>query len=168
LNIRGGQIGGVKIMPLPVKLRDVVDGLQMADDTVRVYINRNTGEVAPVTDEQASWAEEGEPDPDWPQWQVEVQADVRRILESEDFMLLPSKFEIHEWSVTEGFAQSLDNEHDRADLLEGLHGRGAFRLFKTMIARMGLREAWFEFRNDALAEIAVDFLEAQKIPYTRD
>jgi uncharacterized protein UPF0158 len=155
-------------MPLPVRLRDVVDGLQMADDSVRVYINRNTGEVAPVTDEQASWAEEEEPGEDWPQWQVEAQADARHILESEDFIALPSKFEIHEWSIMERFAQSLDNEDDRADLLDGIHGRGAFRMFKTLIARMGLREEWFRFRDDALAEIAIDFLEERKIPYTRD
>ena len=66
------------------------------------------------------------------------------------------------------FAESLDNEKDCDDLLDAIDGRGAFRLFKTAVARRGLREVWFKFRNDALAEIAIDFLEENRIPYTRD
>lgn len=155
-------------MPLPVKLSEVIDGLEMADDTVKVYINRNTGEVASVSDEEAGWAEEEEPEEDWPDWQVKARAEGRRVLDSDEFIRLPSKFEIHEWSIMERFARSLDNEDDSDNLLDAIHGRGAFRMFKSMVARMGLREAWFKFRHDALAEIAIDFLETTGIPYTHD
>lgn len=155
-------------MPLPVRLSEVIDGLEMADDNVKVYINRNTGEVASVTDEEAAWVEEEEPQEDRPDGQVEARAEARRILESDEFIRLPTKFEIHEWSIMERFARSLDNEDDRDDLLDAIHGRGAFRMFKSMIARMGLREAWFKSRHEALAEIAIDFLEENGIPYSRD
>jgi len=156
-------------MPLPVKLSEVIDGLEMADDNFKSYINRNTGEVASVSDEEAGWVEEEEePGEDWPDWQVQALADARRILDSDEFIRLPTKFDIHEWSIMERFARSLDNKDDSDHLLDAIHGRGAFRMFKSIIARMGLREAWFKFRYDALAEIAIEFLEEHGIPYTRD
>ncbi len=155
-------------MPLPVRLRDVVQELEVTDDFLRVYINPATGEIAPVTQDEAAMVEEEEPDEDWPQWQVEAQAYARRVLGSGDFIPMPGKFEIHEWSIMERFARSLDNVRYSDELLDAIHGRGAFRMFKNIIARRGLREAWFEFRYDALAEIAIDFLEEHNIPYTRD
>jgi hypothetical protein len=51
---------GRKCHALPVKLSEVIDGLEMADDNFQSYINRNTGEVASVSDEEAGWVEEEE------------------------------------------------------------------------------------------------------------
>ncbi len=154
-------------MALPVLLREVIDGLDMAGDSVRTYINRKTGEVVPVNLEDASLVESAEPlDDDLPDWQREDLKEAERVLFSGDFIPLPSQFEIHEWSIMERFAQSQPDE-DREDLNYALHGRGAFRHFKRAVDRLGLREDWFRFRNEALEEIAIEFLESNDIPYRR-
>ena len=48
-------------MALPVLLREVVDGLEGTTDSIRSYINRKTGEVVPVSSDDAELAESDEP-----------------------------------------------------------------------------------------------------------
>ena len=87
---------------------------------------------------------------------------------SDDFIRLPDKFEINEWSIMERFAQSLDNRGLREDLVGTIRGRGAFLRFKSFTMRHGLRDAWHKFRTAALTEMAIEFLEEQQIPFVRD
>ena len=90
---------------------------------------------------------------------------VREVLGSKDFIPLPDKFEINEWSIMQRFAVSQPDPDHRDDLLNAIHGRGAFRLFKILLDRLKLREEWFRFRDEALEWIAIDFLEINEIPY---
>ena len=155
-------------MALPVLLREVVDELDTTDDSIRAYINRKTGEVVPVNLEDASLVESAEPlDDDLPDWQREDLEEAERVLFSDDFIPLPSQFEIHEWSIMERFAQSQPDEEVREELLYALHGRGAFRHFKGALNRLRLWDDWNQFRNAALEDIAIEFLESKGIPYRR-
>jgi hypothetical protein len=92
----------------------------------------------------------------------------RGVLASEDYIPLPSKFEIHEWSIMERFAQSLTNAAISDELHATLHGRGAFRRFKDSVHRLGIADEWYRFREAALEEIAIEFLEAHGIAYQRE
>jgi len=155
-------------MALPVLLREVVDELDTTNDSTRAYINRKTGEVVPVNLDDASLVESAEPlDDDLPDWQREDLEEAERVLFSDDFIPLPSQFEIHEWSIMERFAQAQPDQEVREELLHAIHGRGAFRHFKRAVDRLGLREDWFRFRNAALEDIAIEFLESNGIPYRR-
>jgi hypothetical protein len=154
-------------MALPVLLREVVDGLDTTNDSIRAYINRKTGEVVPVSHDDAELAESNEPLDDLPQWHRETVEEVRRVLDDHDFILLPSQFEIHEWSIMDRFAQSQPDEEDREELLYAIHGRGAFRQFKRALDRLRLRDEWYQFRNAALEDIAIEFLESKGIAYRR-
>ena len=146
-------------MPLPVALKEAIDALDIAGDTVKAYINRKTGEVVEILAEE-EWAHESDgPTDDWPDWQKEQWQEARRVLDSEDFIPLPSQFQIHEWSIMQRFAQSLENKNKRDDLLDAIRGRGAFGRFQRMAGRLGLLDEWHKFRHDAYAEIAIDFLE---------
>jgi hypothetical protein len=51
------------------------------------------------------------------------------------------------------------------ELLEATHGVGAFRMFRSTIRRLSIEESWYRFREDALAEIARDWLGAHELPY---
>jgi hypothetical protein len=44
-------------MGLPVSLKEVVDELEVVSDEMRAYINRETGEVYTLTQEDAGYAE---------------------------------------------------------------------------------------------------------------
>ena len=61
---------------------------------------------------------------------------VREALESGRFLSLPTKFDVHDWGIMEEFAQEQENESVRAELLDAIHGSGAFRLFKSTIHRL--------------------------------
>jgi len=153
-------------MPLPVNLSDVVEEMQTVSDELTAYINRKTGELITISDEDAGLAEDPDAREDLPDWQKEMQPKVREVLDSPDFIPLPDKFEVHEWSIMQRFAESQPDPAHRDDLLSAIHGRGAFRLFKTLLDRLKLREEWFRFRDEALAKIAIDFLDSHGIPYT--
>jgi hypothetical protein len=53
-------------------------------------------------------------------------------------------------------AALLQTRSDREceELLEAIRGRGAFRLFKVTLRRMGAEADWYAFRDNALKEIA--------------
>jgi len=63
------------------------------------------------------------------------------------------------------FCQSLDDGPARERLFDAIHGRGAFRMFKNEVHRLGIQDDWYSYRDDALKRIAADFLEEHGIPY---
>jgi len=89
----------------------------------------------------------------------------QEVLESEDWLALPGKFDVHEWSIMEQFAHSIENERLRRDLLDAIHGPGAFRYFRDTIDRYGMKDAWFDYKALALEKIAIGWLEEHNIEY---
>jgi hypothetical protein len=152
-------------MALPVSIRDVVDAIDLPNNDWRSYLNVDTGEVVTVTDEDRRLIEDGADPDDLPDWQRETLPRVREALESDRFLELPGSFEIHEWSIMEDFAAGLTNEDSRAELFDALRGRGAFRMFRSAIQRLGIEKDWYRHRDAAFERIAKDWLEAHDVPY---
>jgi hypothetical protein len=154
-------------MALPVSLRDVVHEMDTFSEGVTAYINRKTGELFTVSDEEAGLVEDDMRDSeDLPEWQRELLHKVREVLESTDFIALPNKFDIHEWSVMDRFASSLSEDEDKeGQLRDVLHGRGAFRGFRALVKALGVEQEWYSYRAEAFEEIARRFLEAHEIPF---
>ena len=150
-------------MPIPVPLRDVIEAMDLMADEWRAYINRKTGEIVDFGDEEAMYAEEIEPDA--PDWMAERLPKIREVLSSEDYVELPGQFDFHEYAVMEQFCLSVNDPDVRERLLSSIRGRGAFRRFKEAIIDLGVREQWFSYRDGALRDLAVDFLDAESIPY---
>lgn len=155
-------------MAVMVFLRDVLDEMELSSDEATAYINRKTGELITLTDEILALAEDPDAAVDAPQWQKDILPKAREVLASEDFLPLPGKFEIHEWSIMERFARSVTDAAESEELDSALHGRGAFRRFKDAMQRLGIVDEWYRFRDAALEEIAVEFLEAHGIAYDRE
>lgn len=154
-------------MPLPVKLRDVVAELNLVSDTFKAFINRKTGELVTLTEGMIE-AAEGNLDSDDEEDLEDDEVTARQVLESDDFVELPDQLEIHEWSIMERFCESVENDQWREELLNAIQGRGAFRYFKDTIARLGIKEDWYAFREEAFKEIARDFLIVHEIPFVED
>jgi len=155
-------------MAVIVSLRDVINEMDVFSDEHPAYVNRKTGELITLTHDELALAEDPETAEDAPQWQQELLPKAREVLESEDFLPLPSKFEIHEWSIMERFAQSLTDPTESDELLDAIHRRGAFRRFKDALRRLERTEEWYRYREAALEEIAIEFLEANEIAYSRE
>jgi hypothetical protein len=151
-------------MPLPVPLYEVVDQLEAADDEWCAYINRKTGEIAAFSLDMQRSVEDGEEASQVPDWERETREDCERVLGDPDFVSLPSKFDIHEWDIMKRFCLSLDGPA-RERLLDAIRGRGAFRMFKSEVHRLRIQNDWYRYRDEALKKIAIEFLEAEGIPY---
>jgi hypothetical protein len=61
---------------------------------------------------------------------------------------------VHEWEIMNRFGQSLSVPAQRDEVLDSIHGSGAFRHFKSTIRRLLLEESWFAFKGAALEDIA--------------
>ena len=150
----------------PASLQAVVDEMDVFGDEMTAYINKKTGELFTVGDEEARVVEGGDENDDFmPDWQKEILPKVREVLESGDFLPLPDKFEIHEYSIMERFCFSMENDDLQKELLNALRGGGAFSRFKDTIHRREIQDDWYSYRNEALKRIAADFLEMEGIAF---
>ena len=146
-------------MPVKVKLNEIVGALEMQYDERPSYVNLDTGEVHTIARElldldQRPGAEDVVP----PSQKAEL-AVARSIAGGGPFHRIPSNHDIHEWKIMEEFAHSMRSEALREDLLDAIHGAGAFRNFKREIKRHAMDDAWFQFRTDALRQIAIEWCE---------
>ncbi|MDK2877725.1 MAG: hypothetical protein PWR06_441 [Thermoanaerobacteraceae bacterium] len=89
----------------PVKLKDIVDELEIQMDEYNKYLNKETGEIITVSTEELSIAEEseeGDDFSDYPDWQRDSIRDALDIIENwENYIELPDKWEIDEYVFPE-------------------------------------------------------------------
>jgi Uncharacterised protein family (UPF0158) len=148
-----------------VSLKDIVDAMDVIGDDTCSYLNPKTGEIVTLTGDERRLAEDEDLDEEYlPKWQADALPKIREVMESDEFLALPDKFEIHDWEIMERFTRSLINLKHGEELSRAIHGGGAFRKFKIVIRRLGIEEKWFRFRESALEEIAKDWLEEHGIP----
>ena len=155
-------------MSATVLLKDIVDALEMQSDTLLSFVDLDTGQVETVSRDLLSEAEEAddeEEELDVPEWQQPEWELAKRIVFSDRFVKLPDNFQVHEWSIMEDFANSVSSERISEDLLNAIHGSGAFRYFKDTIRRYRMEKAWFAFRSEALEEIARDWCEENEVAW---
>ena len=151
-------------MPVTVSLREVVFEMDVPTDQCRAYLNPKTGEVITLTEDDRFALEYDDPDR-MPQWQRESLPKIREVVESDDFLPLPDKYEIHEWDIMRRFCGSVEDEEQREDLLNAISGRGAFRYFRDTIHHFGIEDDWYRVRDETIKHIAIDWLEAHGIPF---
>jgi hypothetical protein len=144
-------------MGTTVAMDDIMEALELAADEASSYVNSKTGEVLTLTHEELQFAEHDSVD-DLPDWQRESVAQAKQVLESDDWLQLPSKFDIHEWEIMQRFSSSQARDSVRAELLDAIHRSGAFRNFKSAARRLGVEDQWFAFKHRALEELARDWL----------
>jgi hypothetical protein len=53
----------------------------------------------------------------------------------------------------ERFSNSQVRATSRDELLDAIHGAGAFRRFRSAIRRLGIEDDWFRFRQSEFEEI---------------
>jgi hypothetical protein len=151
-----------------VSIKDVVNEMDVLNEEQSAFLNRNTGELVTLSGEDLSAAEEDDDIVDYPEWQQEMIIKAKEVISSDDYLPLPSKFDIHEYHIMEDFCRSVVDDKIRERLLDKLRGRGAFKRFKDAIRNNGIEEEWYRFRQEELEKIAIHWLEVNQIPYTKD
>jgi len=153
-------------MTIPVKLDDIIEGMEFQTDETTSYLNKKTGEVVTIADEEFRAAEDNEPIEDFPDWQHENIKTAEEILETDDYISLPSKFDIHEYDIMERFCLSITDDEIRDSMYKSIKGGGTFRRFKDNIHRYSMAEDWHKYRNEAIKQIAIDWCEENGIEFT--
>ena len=149
-----------------ISLREVIETLEMQCENCLSYLDPDTGEIVTATEEVRRLAEEPEESQNnLPECQREMVRKVRAMLTSSRCLQLPDCFRIHEWSIMNEFAEAQHSKQVRQELLEAIHGAGAFRMFRSTIRRLSIEKSWYRFREEALAEIARDSHGAHELPY---
>jgi hypothetical protein len=143
-------------MSAPVLLKDIIDALEMQFDESSSFLDLDTGRVESVSNDLLGEADEsvGE-EPDVPAWQQHEWEIAKRIVSTDRFQQLPTKFDVHEWAILQDFSNSVASDRVREDLLNAIHGTGAFRHFNNTLRRHQIESAWLVFRAEALRQIAV-------------
>lgn len=155
-------------MPLPVKLNDVIEALEAAEDEHAHYLDKDTGEIVLITNEEMEAAEDDEPLSEYPDWQRESILKAREIFNSDErFIALPDQSDIDEYQIMEDFCLGYADRRVGEDLHRLIKGSGAFRRFKNAINSRGADQAWYGFRRMEFERIAIEWLETEGIPYTR-
>lgn len=161
-----GPAGKVVRLAAPLSLRELVQELQFVSDDVMIYLNRFTGEFCTVTEEIRMMMDSGRED--GPAWQREAVAMAREAEDSDNYIPLPTPFDIDEYGIMADFCASIEDEDLRADLGEAIRGKGAFRLFRNQVQARDLEKAWSEFENRAFAEIGRKWLEENGLSFKED
>lgn len=148
-----------------VKLSSIVEALDIQNDETLAYLDRQTGQVLVVSDEDLRAAEDGDDLTDYPEWQ-RASIEQAKAVQADDigrFVPLPDRFEIDEWGMMSAFALSLDDPATSERLLNAIHGRGAFRYFKDRVHEADLADRWYKFRDDQHHRVALKWCEANGI-----
>lgn len=155
----------------PVKLQDVIDEMEIQFDENRKYLNTETGEIIEVSTEELGIAEEtGEDDdfseyPDWQRDAILQALDIVISWGNGKYIELPTKYDIHEYSMMEDFCESVSDEGIGNALYSAIQRRGAFRRFKDAIYKYNVEDSWYKFREEAFKQIAIEWCEGNNISF---
>ncbi len=153
-------------MAIPVSLSAIVQEMDIMSDELTTFLVRSTGEMVTISDEAFRAAEAGkdvEGFPDWQQEMIRIAADI--LEHEENYVSLPSKFDIHEYDIMERFCRTIEDDRTAEVLFSAIKGRGAFGRFREGIHRYDLEKEWDAFREEAFKEIAREWCEENGIEY---
>lgn len=142
-----------------VPLQLVYDAIETADDTWKQYLDIEKMEIVSLPEapfmgeydeedqELADMIEEG--------WHTR-------------FFGLPTRFDIHEYSIMERFIWDLPEGRIQDSLEHAIRGRGAFRRFKDAVRRFGIEQQWYDFQEKKYYEIATEWCDDHGFEYFND
>lgn len=153
-------------MEVRVKLSEIIEGLEFQSDESSWFLDKKTGEVILMTDYAMRAAEDDESLEDVPDWERELVAIAREILaDSDQYLQLPTQYDINEYSIMEDFCMYLDKKEIGDILYDLIKGSGAFRRFKDAVYKYGVEDEWYKYRDNAIKEIAIEWCRQNNIEF---
>jgi hypothetical protein len=153
-------------MSFLVKISEIVEAIDSRTDETTAYLDKRTGEIVAVSEEDLNATEDLEPLEDYPEWQRDNIRIAREILSNEgDFLGLPAKYDIHEYQIMEGFCLSVRSKTISEALWASIKGKRAFRRFKDHVQRLGIADEWYKYREEAIKQIAINWCKSHHIDF---
>lgn len=135
---------------MKVKLDDVLEAINFANDETEYYYSIKTEEVLMCFDGMINGEENSE-----------LEEDIEENFEG--YIRLPGQYEIDEYSVMEEFIENLPEGRKQYELADAIRGKGAFRRFKDTVYDLGLEQKWFDFRDGEYVRIAREWCRENEI-----
>lgn len=148
-----------------IKLEKIIEGIELQTEELRAFLNLESGEIIVISDRDFDIAEADNPIEELPVWQQESVKIALEVLEEDYFIPLPSKFDIDEYSTMEEFCLQIKNVEIRGKMEGTIKGSGAFRRFKSKIREFDLEEKWYQFQNNAIKKIVIEWCEENGVSY---
>ena len=138
---------------MKVKISDIIDAVDFNNDMSDSFLNTKTKEVCMFSHEEVQAAEDDHDLSNYSEWYLEAVTRAKHYLENQDdYLPLPEQYDFNEYRIMEKFISRVVVSKQSAVLLESIHGKGAFRRFKSALGRLELLEEWYQFRGQKLRE----------------
>jgi Uncharacterised protein family (UPF0158) len=136
-----------------VRVQDVVNEMDTVSNEHHAYLNRQTGELVTIAEEEIRAVEEEHDLENYAAWQQEAIQKTSQVLDSDDYLPLPTKFDIHEYSIMQRFCDEVEDVELSNKLLFQMRGSGAFQRFKHAIHPYNIADDWYRYRKTALGHL---------------
>ena len=133
-----------------IKLNEIIEGLEFVNDGLNIdaYYNPDTKEIFYSDIGEYNGMNEDELDELF-----------------EKSIILPTKYEIHEYSMMEDFIETIEDVKLYNQLCIAINGPGAFRRFKDTCINFEVIENWYKFRDRKYKEIAINWCKENNIGF---
>lgn len=137
---------------MKMKLALVIQAMEEASDSYTLFYDTEEGKTVYLPDEFVT----GERD-----------TMLEDLIENNRsrFLRFPDKYEIHEYSIMEQYIDWLPRGRAKTELSSAICGKGAFRRFKATLRYHGLEQQWYDFKAEALREIAIRWCEKNGLEF---
>lgn len=148
-----------------------MDALEIQSDTLFVYVNKASGEVEVLLDdEHFDSIQKLEDriclsDDEDEREQLSV---IKKILFSNEYLPLPGSSEVDEYQIMKDFSESFEDARMRDNLLNELVGKAAFRRFINFINLADLEEDWCVYRYERIKGMVIEWCQENSLKYSEE
>lgn len=139
-------------MTMIVQLDTVIQGIEMAGDGTDIFLNLQTNELEYINDFVLS---------------IEEKEKITNKIDENwnDYKRLSTMYERNDYGIMERFIWKLPEGEMQDELEYAIRGKGAFRMFKSTIYRYGIEEEWYEYKDNAYREMAIQWCKENELEY---
>ena len=156
----------VYIMSIQVKLKDIIEEMDVQMEESRSLLNIKTGEIVLVTSEHLQAVEDEQPFDHLPEWEREIRKIAIDVVENFDkYIDFPTKYEVNEYEIMEDFCLTVSDQQKQDSLLMEIRRKGAFRRFKDKILVFEIEDQWYSYRHERFKQIAIEWCQNNNVNY---
>lgn len=152
-----------------VNLNELIDAFDIQSDTLTSYVNKKTGEIVLLQEDEIDSIEDSDdkeiPFDDFPKWQHESLMTAKDVLTTDNYIELPSQWDIDKYQIMEDFCRSIENPKMRESLLKAISGKGAFGKFHASVHCFEIEKEWYEYLRNELKEKAIDWCQENNFDF---
>ncbi|WP_227940360.1 UPF0158 family protein [Alkalihalobacillus deserti] len=153
-------------MNIQVKIKDIIEEMEIQFEESRSLLNIKTGEIVLVTSEDLRAVEDEKSFDHLPEWEQENKMIAIDVVENfENYIELPTKYEVNEYEIMDDFCLTVSDQRKQDSLLRAIRGKGAFRRFKDKIIDFEIEDQWYSYRDERFKQIAIEWCQDNNINY---